>query len=143
VTFHRALERDDLPALAALDDAYAARCGIEPLLTAAAASFFARTGHALVAVRGDAVVGFVLAQAIWGGTRPTLFTPRIVGPDDVRADLLAALVKSAYDAAVMDLTIDVPDADPALAALLSQSGWVARPLRSFARVLGSRGRPLP
>jgi hypothetical protein len=136
----RALERDDEAALRPLDAAYAQAHGVEPLISTAATSFFARSGHAFVALEAGAVQGFVLAQAVWGGARPTLHTPRVVGSDAVRTALLAALVKSAYDAAVLDLTIAVPDGDGALAALLRAGDWREEPIRSFARTLGSRGR---
>jgi hypothetical protein len=45
----RPVETDDLADLAPLDAAYAARYGVDPLVGAAALSFFARTGHAFVA----------------------------------------------------------------------------------------------
>jgi hypothetical protein len=142
VTLH-ALEPDDEAALGALDAAYAEAYGVEPLISAAAVSFFARSGHAFVAREGGTVLGFVLAQAVWGGARPTLQTPRLIGPRAVREALLAALVKSAYDAAVLDLTVAVPAADTELAELLAADGWREQPLRSFVRALGSRARRAP
>ena len=139
----RSLERDDEAALRPLDAAYAAAHGVEPLISAASTSFFERTGHAFVALEGGRVRGFVLAQAVWGGAHPTLHTPRVVGSPEARAALVAALVKSAYDAAVMDLTIVVPASDVPLADLLAGASWREEPLRTFARTLGSRARSRP
>jgi hypothetical protein len=51
--------------------------------------------------------------------------------------LIEAVVKSAYDAAVYDLTIDLPAGD-ARARDALDAPWRERPVRRFERVLGAR-----
>jgi hypothetical protein len=155
----RPVETDDLVDLAPLDAAYAARYGVEPLVGAAALSFFARTGHAFVAhpaggtseaparppaeaVAGAAgerprPVGMALAQAVWDGARPTVWLVRLIGEAPARRALADAVVKSAYDAAVYALVADVPGDDADLADLMADTGWSERPIRRFERTLGS------
>ena len=134
----RPLEVDDLAALEPLDAAYAARHGVAPAVAAAALAFYARSGHALLAEADGRVVGLALAQAVWDGVRPTVRLVRLAGEPRARRALAEAVVKSAYDAAVYDLVAEVPDDDVDLAVLLAGVGWTERPLRSFARTLGSR-----
>jgi hypothetical protein len=163
----RPVETDDLADLAPLDAAYAARYGVDPLVGAAALSFFARTGHAFVAqaaggtaagppggtaggpagspvgaVAGAAgerprPVGMALAQAVWDGARPTVWLVRLIGEAPARRALADAVVKSAYDAAVYTLVADVPGDDADLADLMADAGWRERPIRRFERTLGS------
>jgi len=135
----RPVEIDDLRELEALDAAYAARHGVEAAVTSGSLAFYARSGHAFVAQRDDRTVGMALAQAVWDGARPTVRLVRLAGEAAARQALAEAVVKSAYDAAVYDLQAEVPGDDPALAALLAAAGWSERPVRSFVRVLGSRG----
>jgi hypothetical protein len=148
----RPVETDDTEDLAPLDAAYAARYGVDPLIGAAALSFFARSGHAFVAYAGSAAgvverprpVGVALAQAVWDGARPTVWLVRLLGAAPVRRALAEAVVKSAYDAAVYALMADVPGDDAELAQLLADAGWDERPMRRFGRTLGSAasgGRP--
>jgi len=134
----RPVETDDLRELEALDAAYAARHGVEAMVTPGSLAFYARTGHAFVAQRGGRAVGLALAQAVWDGVRPTVRLVRLVGEPAARSVLAEAVVKSAYDAAVYDLQAEVAGDDPALGALLAASGWSERPVRSFVRVLGAR-----
>jgi len=134
----RAVEVDDLAALEPLDAAYASRHAVAPLVGAASLAFYARTGHAFVAVDGRRPVGLALAQAVWDGARPTVRLVRLVGDAASLPALAEAVVKSAYDAAVYDLVADVPAADDALVALLAGAGWGERPVRRFERALGSR-----
>lgn len=122
-------------------------------LTRGATSFFARTGHAFVAEEHGTPRGVALAQAVWDGTRPTvrIGTLTAVARDaddadperpsqvDVRAALLEAVTKSAYDAAVYDLAIEAPEDDQELHALLQREGWATDPVRLHRRTLGSRG----
>jgi hypothetical protein len=148
----RPVETDDLSDLAPLDAAYAARHGVDPLVGAAALSFFARTGHAFVAYAGAPVdastavsgeperprpVGMALAQAVWDGARPTVWLIRLMGEAPARRALAEAVVKSAYDAAVYTLVADVPADDAELADLMADAGWSERPIRRFERTLGS------
>jgi hypothetical protein len=51
--------------------------------------------------------------------------------------LVEAVVKSAYDAAVYDLAIELPAADGAARAAL-EAPWRERPVRRFERILGAR-----
>ena len=128
---------EDLETLAELDGAYAGEHGAPAVVSAGSVAFYARAGHAFVAERADAVVGGALAHADWDGRRPTVRLVRLMGAPGARAALLEAVVKSAYDAGVVDLVAEVPVADEALAALLADA-WRERPVRRFERVLGSR-----
>ncbi len=130
---------DDLADLAPLDASYARDMDTDPAVEAASLAFFARSGHAFVAEEGGLPRGVVLAQAVWDGVRPTVRVARLVGTPEARRALAEAVVKSAYDAAVYDLVVDVPVADGALAILLADARWFERPTRRFERVLGERG----
>lgn len=145
LTFARPLSPEDQEALKPLDKTYAAQYGLEPVVTKSSVSFYVRSGHAFVAVRGGEPVGFVLAQAVWNGTRPTVYVNRLsVGdPTDTRAReaLLEAVTKSAYDAAVYDLQVQVPEADDGAAQALAAKSYALEPERVYRRVLGSRGQP--
>lgn len=144
LTFARPLSPDDQDALEPLDASYAEHFGLEPVLTKSSVSFYVRTGHAFVAERGGETVGFVLAQAVWNGTRPTVYVNRLSVPDvtdsGAREALLEAVTKSAYDAAVYDLQVQVPEADDGAARALSAKSYALTPERVYGRVLGSRGR---
>lgn len=135
----RPLDVDDLDALVPLDAAYADRHGVPAAVSRASLAYYARAGHAFVAGTPTVVRGFVLAHAVWDGARATLQVARLVAPDDdaVRHALVEAVVKSAYDAAVYDLGVDLPASDAAGAAALG-GAWTERPVRRFERVLGSR-----
>ncbi|MDF1523714.1 MAG: DUF1999 family protein [Trueperaceae bacterium] len=137
----RPVDVDDLVALAPLDAAYAAEHALAPVVGRAALAFYARSGHAFVAGPVAAPAGFVLAHAIWDGARPTVAIARVVvaaGADGaVHRALVEAVVKSAYDAAVYDLTVDLPASDGAAAAAFAEP-WRERPVRRFERVLGTR-----
>jgi len=139
----RPLEADDLEALRALDSAYAERCGVAPMIDMATVRHHARSGHAFVAYRDDAPApcAMVLAHTVWDGSRPVVRASRLVAHDDdpVLLDrLLGALVKSAYDAAVYDLVVELPQADAAGRTSLHANGFGARAVQRFERVLGSR-----
>jgi hypothetical protein len=133
---------EDLEPLQALDEGYAQTHGVEPHLTLASANFHARSGHSFVVERDDRPVGFVLAHAVWNGVRAVVRATRVVveGADGgARAALVETLTKSAYDAAVYDLEVEVPDSDEALGASLGAERYRAAPSRLFRRTLGSRG----
>ncbi len=139
----RPLETDDLEVLRSLDEAYAERTGMATVVDPATLRHFARAGHAFVAYVDDASAprGTVLAHTVWDGSRPVVRGARLVADDDdpvVLARLLGALVKSAYDAGVYDVVVEVPEADGAGQAALRAAGFDARPVRRFERVLGSR-----
>ena len=136
----RPLTVDDLDALVPLDVAYAERHGLEARLTLASATFHARSGHSFVLENGGDVAGFVLAHAVWNGERPVLRATRLVAEDhEARAALAETLTKSAYDAAVYDLEVEVPDDDPALGESLGGARFRPAPSTLFRRTLGSRG----
>jgi len=114
----------------------------EGLLTRASVSFFERTGHAFVAEDGNGVRGVILAQAVWDGVRPTVRMQHLLTADEdltVRAALLEALTKSAYDAAVYDLVAELPRHDPVTKTWLEENSWREEPTTLFRRTLGSRG----
>ncbi len=136
----RPVEVDDLDALALLDAAYAATHGLALAVVRASLAFYARSGHAFVAGPPGAPLGFVFAHAVWDGARPTVTVARVVAVDDdagVLHALVEAVVKSAYDAAVYDLVIDLPAGDAAARAALD-APWIEQPVRRFERVLGAR-----
>lgn len=139
----RAVEIDDLEALTPLDTAYAMRTGVPSQLSRGALAFYARSGHAFVAEQGGRAVGFCLAQAVWSGERPVVQLARLVADGEALPALAEALVKSAYDAGVYDLSAELPPSDHKAAETLLAKRWQERPIRRFDRVLGSRGAVQP
>lgn len=140
----RALSGDDTEILEAIDGAYAARLGTEVTASRGSASYHARTGHSFVAERAGEPQGFILASAIWTGGRPTVRMERLALAEEADASvgraLLAALVKSAYDAGVYDLLAELPDNDAAGEAALLATDFRTAPTVLFRRTLGSRGQ---
>ena len=147
LTFARLLSSDDQETLEPLDADYAQQFGLDNIISRSSVSFYGRTGHAFVAVRDAQTVGFVLAQAVWNGTRPTVYVNRLSVPGsedtEAREALLEAVTKSAYDAAVYDLQVQVPEADSGAAQALAVKDYVLRPEQVYGRVLGSRGQTRP
>lgn len=142
-TYVRPLTVEDGELLHEVDQQDARRYGLEPALTRGSLSFYARTGHAFVALRGDRPRGFVLAQAVWNGTRPTVVASRLAvlaDDDEARAALVAALTKSAYDAAVYDLQVQLSRLDERTAQVLLSQQYRDLPLSLYGRALGSRGQ---
>lgn len=142
----RPLEATDLDVLRGLEGAYAARTGAAAAIDRAAVHHLARSGHAFVAARAGGVCGMVLAHTIWDGSRPVVSVTRLVAAGDdprVLERLLEAVVKSAYDAAVYDLIIDLPRADAAGRSAVEAGGFAALPVRRYGRVLGSRAAAEP
>lgn len=136
----RPIDVDDLDALEPLDAAYAGAHGLAPAVTRASLAFYARSGHSFAAGPAGAPRGFVLAHAIWDGARPTVSVARVVAAGDdagVLHALIEAVVKSAYDAAVYDLGIDLPATDGGARGAL-KAPWAERAVRRFERVLGTR-----
>lgn len=137
----RPLDIDDLANVVALDRAYAARHACALVTELAALRHYARGGHAFVAQRGDETCGVVVAHTVWDGARPSVRVVRLIAEGDahqVLERLVGAVVKSAYDAAVYDLVVELPASDAAgRAALESNAFGVANVVR-FERVLGSR-----
>ncbi|MEJ2667238.1 MAG: DUF1999 family protein, partial [Deinococcales bacterium] len=141
-THARPLDAEDGPLVAAIDRDYAGAHGLERRASEASLRFFARTGHAFVAVGEAGVLGFVLAQPLFDGERPTLFASRLATrpPGDgvaLRA-LLKALTKSAYDAGIYDVRVELPADDVAGAAALGREDYRPAPAAVYARQLGSR-----
>lgn len=137
----RPLTAEDLEVLLPLDESYSRRCGSEPLVARAALSFYERSGHSFVLEEQGEAGGFLLAQAVWDGQRPTVTVRRNVASSEAgRMALLEAVTKSAYDAGVYDLVVEQPEVDEAGKAALAASGYSPRHTRLYSRVLGSRSR---
>ncbi len=142
----RPLEATDLDVLRALEDAYAARTGTAASIDRAGVHHLARSGHAFVATRAGETCGMVLAHTIWDGSRPVVNVSRLVAAGDdtgVLERLLEAVVKSAYDAAVYDLVVDLPETDATGRTAVEAHGFVVQPVRRYGRVLGSRAAGEP
>ena len=139
----RPLDEADLPALAAIDAAYAAAHGLEGAVSPGALRFFGRNEHSFTAEDdGGGPTGFLLAQAVWTGDRPLVLVTRLAARPDAEEDqaaLVRALVKSAYDAGVYDLLARAPRTDPGLQAALAAEAFPPDEQLAFVRVLGSRG----
>lgn len=139
----------DLEALSPIDVGYAVTHGVAEAVNLATLRFFGRSGHSFVAESvGDdgeaACGGFVLAQAVWSGQRPSVHVTRLaaaaVAPVAVRSALVKALVKSAYDAGVYDLSFRTPRADPELREALAAEGFLDDDHVTMQLVLGERGQ---
>jgi hypothetical protein len=144
IVFARPLGQDDEEPLTDIDKSYAAAVALQPFLSRSSLHFYVRTGHSFVAVRAGQPTGFVLAQSVWNGTRPTVYVNRLAVADvsdvDSRLALLEAVTKSAYDAAVYDLQVLHPSADEQGLAALAEKQYMERSFKIFERVLGSRGQ---
>jgi hypothetical protein len=144
VIFARPLSQDDEKLLTEIDKSYAESVGLQPFLSRSSLHFYVRTGHSFVAVKAGQPTGFVLAQSVWNGTRPTVYVNRLAVADVAdtasRLALLEAVTKSAYDAAVYDLQVLHPLADEQGLAALAEKQYGERPFRVYERVLGSRGQ---
>lgn len=137
----RPLEDDDLDGVQRLDEPYAARFGLDPLVDRATLAYYRRSGHAFVHDDGGTLRGFVMAHAVWDGGRPVVRVGRMVGADEpALGAVLEALVRSAYDAAVYDLVAEVPPEDALGRDALERRAFESRPSVTYARTLGSRGR---
>jgi len=137
----RPLDIDDLAGVGALDRGYAARHACAPVVDVAALRHYARGGHAFVAQRGDETHGAVLANTVWDGARPAVRVVRLIARDDafdVAERLVGAVVKSAYDAAVYDLVVELPESDAAGRAAVEAHAFGVAPVLRFERALGAR-----
>ncbi|WP_038045922.1 DUF1999 family protein [Thermus caliditerrae] len=109
-------------------------------LSLGAVRHFARTGHSFLAEEGEEPMGFALAQAVWQGEATTVLITRLEGEDQATLEgLLAAVVKSAYDAGVYEVALHLDPERKALAEALRAQGFAIGPLVLAVRVLGSRG----
>ena len=142
--FARPLSQEDEAELTEIDKSYADRIGLTPFLSRSSLHFYIRTGHSFVSVSSGQPTGFVLAQPVWNGTRPTVYVNRLavaeVTDTASRLALLEAVTKSAYDAAVYDLQVLYPVADEEGLGALEEKQYFERPYRIFERILGSRGQ---
>ncbi|WCM39298.1 DUF1999 family protein [Thermus antranikianii] len=110
-------------------------------LSLGAVRFFARTGHSFLAEEGEEPMGFALAQAVWQGETTTVLVTRVEGRNQtVLEGLLAAVVKSAYDAGVYEVALHLDPKREDLQAALQAQGFAIGPLVLAVRVLGSRGQ---
>lgn len=143
-SFARPLTPEDDELLSRIDAAYAEALGLEPMVSKASISFYARSGHAFVAMTEGEAVGFVLAHAVWNGARPVVQVSRLAVGDtaktEAREALLEAVTKSAYDAAVYDIQVYTPAADEAARGALQTKDYTPVPITVWQRILGSRGQ---
>ena len=151
----------DCEALSTADRAYSSTLGVEPIIDRASVHFYQRSGHSFAA-RGcpddtgdsahgagtsgglERLAGFVLAHASWSGGRPVVRVERLVtvpGCEAASGALVAAVVKSAYDAGVYDIVAAVPSTDAVAASALAGAAFGEDDVSVYVRVLGSRGSP--
>lgn len=141
-TFARPIELKDAETLKNIDKIYAQQCAETSKLTKGSLNFYIRTGHAFIAIRNNKAIGFVFAQAIWNGMRPTVFVDYIavIEKTDLEARLimLEAVTKSAYDAAVYHIQVQVFTKDTVAIQALLEKQYYEKPLRVYERILGSK-----
>lgn len=127
-TDHAAMQALDLAAQRHLDPGYDALPDRERegrLSTSAPAlKFYERSEHSFLAEALDGTPqGFVLAQAVWQGDRPTVLVRTVtLAPDateETAPGLLHAVLKSAYDSAVYEIHYTLT---PALQAAAETEG---------------------
>ncbi len=142
--YARPLTLEDQEALAEIDERYALCFGLERVVTPGSLGFYARSGHAFVSCYDERPSGFVLAHAVWNGSRPVVQASRLALQDaedaESRAALVEALTRSAYDAAVYDIHLFHPDGDGAGGAVLAKCSYQPTAQTLFVRVLGSRAQ---
>ena len=143
-SFARPLTSDDLEVLESVEKAYTESLETEPALSLSSLTFYARSGHSFVAMKDKEVTGFVLAHAVWNGTRPAVYVNHLAVTDlqdgGSREALLEAVTKSAYDAAVYDIRVLHPQKDKAGQAALTTKQYTKTPITVYERILGSRGQ---
>lgn len=120
----------------------------------AALRFFERSEHSFVAEKGGLLIGAIFGQSVWQGDHPIVLISRLwVSPSlqnpqpaaalEVARSLLKVCSKSAYDAAIYELHLAVPDAlRPAahLEEFRTPGDYAVRYLGS--RSITAPGRPL-
>ncbi len=140
--FARPLQLDDVKELKPIDEAYAHHFAIEPNLTQGSLNFYIRTGHAFTAIRKSKIVGFILAQTVWNGTRPILFANYMAVAEIkdllARSAMLEAVTKSAYDAAVYNIQVQIPTKDTIAIQSLIEKQYDEKDLCIYGRILGSK-----
>ena len=143
-SFARPLTPEDDELLEPIDVSYAKTLGLEPIVSKASISFYARSGHAFVAITEGEASGFVLAHAVWNGARPVVQVSRLAvmneNDTEAREALLEAVTKSAYDAAVYDIHVYAPALDKGASTALETKDYTSVPITVWQRILGSRGQ---
>lgn len=138
----RPITTEDHQQLLNIDTHYTQQAQLELVVTMASVRFFERSGHSFIAESDEGVHGFVLAQSVWNGQKPTVLVSRValldVTDDVVRGALLEAVTKSAYDAAVYDLLLLQSAHDARADAVLTDKQFSLLDVRLYGRVLGSR-----
>ena len=137
----RPLGAEDEYALIPIDVSYSVTHLVEPMVGRTQLSFYSRAGHSFIAEERGVISGFVLGHAIWDGSRPSVRIRRVVSSENqshIRAALLDAVVKSAYDSGVYDIELEFVSSDEALRAVLEEKGFELKPIRLYNRRLGSQ-----
>ncbi len=137
----RPLDIDDLASVTDLERVYAERNACARVAEVAAIRHYARGGHAFVAQRAGETCGVVLAHTVWDGARPSVRVVRLMARGDaleVLDRLMGAVVKSAFDAAVYDLTVELPESDAVGRRAVEANAFGVASVLRFERVLGSR-----
>ncbi len=141
-TFARPIQIDDSEQLKAIDVAYSKYFSVEPKLTKGSLNFYIRTGHTFTAIHKSEIVGFVFAQAVWNGNRPIVLINYMAVADvqdlAARLAMLEAVTKSAYDAAVYDIQVQIPTNDAVAIQSLIEKQYYKKDLSIYERILGSR-----
>ncbi|UCH26200.1 MAG: DUF1999 family protein [Trueperaceae bacterium] len=124
-----------------IDQRYAASYAVEPIVNRASLSYYARSGHAFIAEKGGIACAFVLGHAIWNGSRATVWVDRLAARENedgiVLEVLLEAVTKSAYDAGVYRLRVDIPESDGGVLGALQAKEFGQISVVAFERRLGS------
>ncbi len=140
----RPLNQDDFEVLEQIDQVYAERFELEPVLSLGSLNFYARTGHAFASLVEETMTGFVLAQSVWNGFRPVLQLNRLALMDandsSSRNALIEALIKSSYDAAVYDIQLLLPSQDEDMVMIALEKQFHRVSITVLERTLGSRGQ---
>jgi hypothetical protein len=138
----RGFEEADFAALAQFESSFYQDA--RPTLRAVPAGlrFFSRSGHSFLAQapEDNTVQGFVLAQALWQGDQVTVLITRLLATPGAYQGLLAAVVKSAYDAGVYEIALHLDTQNQDLTRALQENGFTVGPLVLAVRLLGSRGQ---
>ena len=90
------------------------------------------------------ITGFILGHAMWDCSQPSVRVRRVVSSENqsyVRAALLEAVIKSAYDSGVYSIELELVLSDEASLSVLEEKGFEVRPMALYGRRLGSQIRP--
>ncbi len=142
--FARPLTTDDLELVKPIDQAYALRFELEPAITKASLNFYSRSGHSFASVKAEGISGFVLAQAVWNGSRAVVQISRLAVKDlsdqESRLALIEAVTKSAYDSAVYEIQTQLVKTDELGCRAFDNKQYSPKDLVVLRRILGSRGQ---